>query len=128
MRFRILGKTALFLICEGKVAAILGLVGQKIHGNPCRIANKVDQMRHFRLHSRDALNPRRAVANYRDTLVGPVIVLVPSRQGWSISQAGLHGTVQPAYHFEVWTSLPLKSEIPSISGHFPLLKGGCMLV
>lgn len=92
MRIGILGKTTLFLVREGEIATILGLVGQEVDGNPCRIAHEVDQLRDFGLHCSNALNSGRAVANYRNTLVGPVIVVVPANEvGQHLRPVSLNG-------------------------------------
>lgn len=77
MCLRVLRKQFFLLFSVGEVAAILGFLGTEIDRDPSGIANKVDEARNLGLHRSDTLNARRAVANHCDTLVGPIIGIVP---------------------------------------------------
>lgn len=93
MRIGILDETTLFLVREGEIATVLGLIGQKVDGDPGRIAHEVDQPGDFGLHCSNALNSGRAVANDCNTLVGPVIVVVPADEvGQHIMLVSLNGS------------------------------------
>lgn len=76
-RLGILPEPPSLLLGVGEVLAVLGFVGAEVDRDPGRVADVVDQLGHFGLHGRDALNSGRSVSDDGDTLVGPVVGFIP---------------------------------------------------